>query len=54
MGCGFYQGGGSSWTVSVAPAGYRQDGDDPRMVIDGVQGTVATAPGGQHILEGRI
>jgi hypothetical protein len=52
--CGLYHDGGSSWTVGVAPVGYRQDGDDPRVVIDGVQGAVVTTAGGQDRLKGRI
>jgi hypothetical protein len=29
--------GNPSWMVGVAPVGDRQDGDDARVVIDGVQ-----------------
>lgn len=47
-------GRGLSWPVGVAPVCDRQDGDDPRPVIYGVQGTVIAAPGGQDVLEGRV
>jgi len=42
---------GLSWPIGVAPVCDRQDGDDPRPVIYGVQGTVIAAPGGQDFLE---
>jgi hypothetical protein len=48
------RGGGSSWTVGIAPVGDRQDRNDPGPVIDGVQGTVVTTAGGQDGFKGRI
>jgi hypothetical protein len=32
----------------------RQDCDDPRPVIDGIQSTVMTAPGRQDVFEGHV
>jgi hypothetical protein len=39
------------WPVGIAPVRDRQDCDDPRLVIDGVESTVITAPGLQDGLE---
>jgi hypothetical protein len=46
--------GGLSWPVGVAPVRDRQDRDDPRPVINGIQSTVIAAPGGQDFLERRV
>jgi hypothetical protein len=43
-----------SRAVGVAPVRDRQDCDDPRPVIDGIQSTVMTAPGRQDVFEGHV
>jgi len=47
-------GRGLPWPVGIAPVRDRQDRDDPRPVINGVQSPVSTAPDGQDFLERRV